>query len=300
MIVVTGSTGNSGTHFIRELEAHGFDQPVRCLVRTSTAVDGLVASPLDIEVLTGELDDPTFLDVALSGADTVVHIASLRFSPAIVAAALRQGVRRVLLVHTAAVFSRHKSASLEYRALEAQVAALLAATEHQIEVTILRPTMIFGQPRDHNVSVFIRLVDRLRVVPLINGGASTLQPVHASDLGRAYHQALTRGTLPRAEYVLSGERPVRLRELLQQISSGLGKRTLFVAVPLLLAGPAARAVRALTANRVDVVEKVLRMGEDRSFPHDRAAQDFGYAPRPVADTLAEEVAWYVARHATLS
>ena len=56
-------------------------------------------------------------------------------------------------------------------------------------------------------------------------------------------------------------------------------------------------VRALTLGKKDYVEKVLRLGEDRSFPHEAAARDFGYAPEPFEVGLKREVEEYMhAKH----
>ena len=55
----------------------------------------------------------------------------------------------------------------------------------------------------------------------------------------------------------------------------------------------AKAVKALSRGRVDYVEKVLRLGEDRSFSHEAAARDFGYEPEPFEVGLKREVEEYL-------
>ena len=42
--------------------------------------------------------------------------------------------------------------------------------------------MIYGSLDDQNMSVFIKMVDKLKIFPVINGGKYSLQPVHQEDL----------------------------------------------------------------------------------------------------------------------
>ena len=42
-----------------------------------------------------------------------------------------------------------------------------------------------------------------------------------------------------------------------------------------------------------MVEKVLRMGEDRDYAHDAATRDFGYQPEPFDTGLKREIDEYI-------
>ena len=77
------------------------------------------------------------------------------------------------------------------------------------------------------------------------------------------------------------------------IDYAIGKRTRFFSVPMGLGVAGAKAVCGLTRGRVDYVEKVLRLGEDRSFPHEAASRDFGYEPEPFEVGLRREVEEYI-------
>ncbi|NLP21318.1 MAG: hypothetical protein GX368_00615 [Erysipelotrichaceae bacterium] len=47
--------------------------------------------------------------------------------------------------------------------------------------------MIYGSLDDQNMSVFIKIVDKLKIFPIVNGRKYALQPVHQEDLGKAYY-----------------------------------------------------------------------------------------------------------------
>ena len=95
MILVTGATGTTGRHVVRELSAAG--APVRALVRRVERV----AWPDGVEVAQGDLADPESLAGALRGVEKLYLLAP--FEPRLVDlernaidAALRAGVRHVV------------------------------------------------------------------------------------------------------------------------------------------------------------------------------------------------------------
>ena len=181
-------------------------------------------------------------------------------------------------------------ASAEYKAVEEDMRQYL---DRGMNITILRPTMIFGDLRDHNVSKFIRMVDKLPVMPEIDHGTGPIQPVNARDLGQAYYKAAMCERLPQLEYICSGERPLTVHELCALIGEYLGKKTRFVSFSMGFGVFLAKALKAVTFGKKDYVEKVLRLGEDRSFSHEAASRDFGYAPGSFNDGLKREVEEYM-------
>ena len=291
ILAVTGITGHSGGFFLEQLMQNHFDGTLRCLVRPSSRTDALDASGLKVEKVVGQIDNPEDLRRLVQGADTVVHIAGIWFSIGLLEAIeAAGGVKHVVLVHTSGIYSRHKMASQVYKDIETRMQPFL---DRGMNITLVRPTMIFGDIRDHNISKFIRMVDKFPIMPQIGRGDALVQPVNARDLGQAYYKAAMHEHLPELSYICSGERPVSVRELCAMIGEFLGKKTRFVNVPMGVGVAGARLVKAISGGRADFVEKVLRLGEDRSFSHEPAARDFGYDPEPFAVGLRREVEEYL-------
>lgn len=291
ILAVTGITGHTGGYFLQELIKHGFDGTLRCLVRASSDTRALDESGLRVEKVVGSLENPEDLYRLVEGADRVLHIAGIRATLPLLAAIERARVRgHIVLVHTTGIYSRHRMASGEYKEIEEKLRAFL---DRGMNITILRPTMIFGDMCDHNIHKFIRMVDRFPVMPQIDGGRAYIQPVNARDLGRAYYQCVMKDRLPELDYICSGSRRVSVRELCSLIGIYLGKKTRFVSVPMAVGSAGAWGVRALSGGRLDYVEKVLRLGEDRSFSHEKAARDFGFEPEPFDIGLKHEVEEYL-------
>jgi nucleoside-diphosphate-sugar epimerase len=63
---------------------------------------------------------------------------------------------------------------------ERRIAAL--CDQHNVEWTILRPTLIYAEGRDTNITPLSRLIRRFGFMPLVGGASGLRQPVHAEDL----------------------------------------------------------------------------------------------------------------------
>src|SRR5262252_4091939 len=110
---VTGATGFLGSHVARVLAEQGAD--IRLLVRSTSNLKNLEG--LKAQTATGDLRDAASLEKAMSGCDTVFHIAAdyrlwvrdphemyrsnVEGTRALLAAARKNGVRRV--VYTSSV-----------------------------------------------------------------------------------------------------------------------------------------------------------------------------------------------------
>lgn len=293
MLLVTGITGHSGRYFLQELIDHRYDGSIRCIVRETSDTSLLDNSGLNVEKVYGDLNDQDFLNQAMAGIETVMHIASIFYSIPVVRAAVGNHVQRAILLHTTGIYSKYKSASEEYQNIEKEVAKILDESASGMDLTILRPTMVYGNINDRNMILFIKMIDRFRLLPIIDHGRNLLQPVNGEDLGKAYYQVLTSPALQSREYILSGDRPITMLEMLESIGSFLGKKTTFFNVPLGLGVFLARAARILSLGKIDYIEKVQRMGEDRSFSHNAAQRAFEYAPMPFEKGLKREIEQYL-------
>ena len=304
VLAITGATGKkSGGAFIRRLAAHRdalaglYAEPYRVLARPSSDTTELLELLPDTDVRRGDFSDEAFLKDALTGVDTLVHIAGIKLSLPLVRAAAACGVRRLILVHTTGIYSKYKAAGEEYRQIDAEVYAI--CRQFSMLLTILRPTMIYGAPTDHNVNVFIRMVDKYPLMPVVNGARYELQPVWCEDLAAAYlavltHEEATAGK----DYDISGGAPILLRDMLKEIGAQLGKkRVRFFSVPYGLAYAGALGVYGLTLGRKDLREKVQRLCEPRVYSHEAASRDFGYAPVEFPVGVRSEIREYLAAKA---
>ncbi len=294
MLLVAGITGHTGRYFLQELIDHKYEGPIRCIVRETSETSMLDNSGLNIEKVYGDIHDEAFLDEITKGVDEIVHIINVRHTLRVLKAAIKNDVKRIVSVHTTGIFSKFRIASEEYVIIEKEIKELLS--KNDISMTILRPTMIYGDVCDRNMSKFIKMVDRFRVFPVINHGKSLIQPVNARDLGKAYYDVLMMPVeKAKSEYILSGEKSITMLEAFKLISNNLGKKTTFLSFPLGFGVIMARVLKGITLGKIDYVERVQRMSEDRSFSHEEATADFGYKPESFEVGIAREVKEYLGR-----
>lgn len=291
MLLVTGITGHTGKYFIEELKNNNYNGKIRCIVRNNSNIDCLKKSGLNYELAYGDLNDIEFLKKACLNVDEILSIYDIHFSLKILEAALSSNVKWIIFVHTTGIFSKYKMASKGYKKIENEV---IQKSKDKVDITILRPTMIYGNLCDSNMCKFIKMIDKMKIYPMITGGRAKIQPVNARDLGKAYYQVLMNpeNTKNRC-YNLSGQKEVRIKEMLKMIGKDLNKKTIFMNVPMWLSLLCAYILKFFSFGKFDIVEKVLRMDEDRIFSHDDATKDFGYNPMKFEEGLKIEVNQYI-------
>jgi nucleoside-diphosphate-sugar epimerase len=121
-------------------------------------------------------------------------------------------VRRLIAFSSTSAATKADSAEPEERAVAARLrdgeAAVQAFCDARgVAWTVFRPTLIYAEGRDANVSRLARLIARWRVFPLAGEGRGRRQPVHAEDLALACLQALDRPETFGRRYDLPVARP---------------------------------------------------------------------------------------------
>lgn len=291
MLLVIGATGHTGRYFLEELDKNQYKGKIRFLVRKESDKEVFEKYNLDYEIIEGNLESKEDLQKACKDVDTILEIYNIRYSLNVIESALKENVKRIIFVHTTGIYSKYKMASAEYKQIEKEV---IEKSKGKIDITILRPTMIYGDLCDHNISKFIKMMDKMRIYPMIVGGKAKIQPVNARDLGKAYYQVLINEEKTKnKEYNLSGETPISIKDMLKSILKYLDKKSIFIPIPLWLSVACAYILKVITLGKVNIVEKVLRMDEDRCFDNTDAKNDFGYTTIDFQEGLKEEVNQYI-------
>lgn len=298
-LAVTGITGKSGICFFREVLKHESDFltkwnsihfSTRNLKKGQNIENRAKNSNIKFRMFVGDTFDGQFVKRLCAGCDTLFHIAGIHSSRIVVRSAAQIGVKRMIFVHTSGIYSRYKYAGEEYR--ETDDICYKVCEENGIGLTILRPTMIYGNLKDKNVSTFIKMVDRLPLMPTVNGAHYELQPVWCRDLGTGYFQCLMNESTVGHDYDLSGGEPIELKQMFEEIARQLGIRRKYFSCPYPAAYAGAWLIYLLTLNRIDCREKVQRLVEPRAYSHEDATKDFGYSPANFKDGVRDEIRMY--------
>ncbi len=272
-VLLTGAAGLTGGAVSRALLTRGHETVG--LVRRP---ESLAMLPRDVRGIVGDCRDALALRDALRGCEALVHGAGITLGADVAATPGLGDLASVVVVSSAGVYSRHRASAAAYRSGED---ALRAAAPR---ATVIRPTMIYGSPRDRNIHHVIAFARRFGFVPLFADGRARVQPIHYEDLGNAI--AALVGSEPAATVDAGGERALTVRALAEEIFRVLGRPPRVIRVP---AAPALAAARLMdTIRHTRFAERIERLSEDRGVDNARLLLLTGVSLRPFADGCAAE------------
>jgi nucleoside-diphosphate-sugar epimerase len=167
---------------------------------------------------------------------------------------------------------------------DAERRIIAACEQRNVGWTILRPTLIYAEGRDTNITPLSRLIRRFGFMPLVGGAPGLRQPVHAEDLAIGAIAAAASTAAVNKVYALPGGETLAYREMIGRIFDGmrLPRRTISVPPLLWRAGFIVAKPLFPGAN----VAMGTRMMKDMTFDSTPAIRDLGWKPRafnPVFD-----------------
>ena len=281
-ILVTGATGFLGEHVVRHLLSTGAE--IRAFVRPTSNTMWLRKN--DVHILSGDLNQQVTIERALQGVDLLINVASLGFGHAanIVAASVKAGVSRTVFVSSTSIFSKLQTSSKAKR-----IQAELIIAESGLDYTIIRPTMIYGSPRDRNIWRLVNYINKWPAVPIIGRGQALQQPVFVGDVAKAIVSSSQCDSSIGQSYDIAGAEPISFLEIINAISAKLGRDVNKFHVPLIMA----QYVAFLFGNMGLGItsEQVLRFEEAKTFDIGAAVQDLGYKPLDFEHGLMLELKW---------
>jgi nucleoside-diphosphate-sugar epimerase len=272
-VFVTGGTGFTGSHVVPLLLKNGYE--VRCLYRpTSDRSVPLRAQPT-IEWVLGDVSDPKALASSMGGSDVLVNIASLGFGHAdsIIRAAQDAGIQRAIFVSTTAIFTQLNAKSKSVR-----MAAEQAIESSGLKYTILRPTMIYGGPRDRNMWRLIRFMRYSPVIPVFGDGNYLQQPIYVGDVAQAILSCLCNDQTIGKSYNIAGKVPLTYNQVIDSIAGQMKKRVWKIHISSV---PVVSLLKFFERSHILLpikAEQVLRLNENKNFDYEEAQKDFGFGP----------------------
>ena len=194
------------------------------LLPTVQLVQADVNEPQQLVRLVAQADAVINLVAILQGSEAAFQRAHVELPKALAAACRAAGVRRVLHVSAIGV-----AADAPSRYLRSKAAGEAALGEAGIDLTVLRPSLIFGAD-DRTTNLFATLQAAAPFVPLA-GADARLQPVWVEDVAQAIVACLDDERTIGRTYELAGPQVLTLRELVQRCGAWAGHERPVVALP---------------------------------------------------------------------
>lgn len=261
-VALIGGTGFVGGYLVDALLEARHD--LTLLVRPGS--EAKVRQKDRVRTVSGDIADPASLAAVLDGCDAVIYnVGILREIPAdnvtfegtqyegvvrTVDAAKQAGVNRLLLMSANGV----KSPGTAYQ--ETKFRAEQYAMQSGLDVTVLRPSVIFGDPRGTMEFATQLCRDMVRpplpAVAFFSGaspsrGAVVMSPVHIEDVAAAFVAALEDERSIGQMLSLGGPESLTWAEMVRRIAAATGKSKLILPMPIAVMRAAATLLDRLPA-----------------------------------------------------
>jgi uncharacterized protein YbjT (DUF2867 family) len=296
--LVTGATGYVGGRLVRRLAGEG--RPVRALGRDPgrlEAIDG-------VEGVGGDVLSGQGIEAALEGVETAYYLvhsmeaaadtdfagrdrrAAERFGEAAAAA----GAKRIVYLGGIVPPGRrspHLSSRLEVEEL------LLAAVPGS---TALRASIVIGAG-SASFRLLVRLVERLRVLPLPAWHRNRTRPIDERDvlefLARTPHVPAAAGR----SLDVAGPDVVSYGSMIERIAELMGVGRVPLRLSRSLTTPASAVVSAVTDLPVELVRPLMESLDSDLLPRDprEAPRVYGLRPRPFERAVEHALAEWESR-----
>ncbi|MFZ0381376.1 MAG: NAD-dependent epimerase/dehydratase family protein [Solirubrobacteraceae bacterium] len=316
-VCVTGATGFVGARVARALAQRGDE--VRVVYRNPERLKALNGVPY--RRTRADVLDYRALRRALRGSEMLFHVAGYVASSPIervwqlnaegptiaVEAAAAEGLRRVVLTSTISAIGtangRPADESTSYpedwlglvypdSKHAGERAALEAAQRHDVELVVVNPGYVLGVPvnRAQPGETSTRTIGnylRGRLPGVID---APMNFVDVDDVADGHLLAASDGR-PGQRYILGGEN-VRWPELIDRVAELSD-----VSYPIMVLPTGIRRVaqlrEALGLPGAISAEAFELMGQDWRFSSRKARDELGYETRPLDETLADTIDWYL-------
>lgn len=238
-VAIIGGTGFVGSYIVDALLAAGHE--VRVLVRAGS--DAKVSQRSKVRTVRGDLSSQQALEQLLDGSDALIYnVGLLREFPRqgitfeaaqyqgvvdSVAAAQRAGISRMLLMSAIGV----KDPGTAYQQTKYRAEKL--ALQSDLDVTVLRPSVIFGDPR--GTMEFATQLHRDMVkppIPAIAFNGVRMSPVHVEDVADAFVAALTDKKTIGETLELAGPEVLEWRAMIERIAAATQRRKIILPMPI--------------------------------------------------------------------
>ena len=296
MELVTGATGYVGSRLIRRLAAEG--RRVRALARRPESLT-------DVDVVQGDLLTGAGLEEALEGCSTAYYLVhsmepasgngdfagrDRRMATAFGEAAAHAGVERI--VYLGGIVPRAPRPAPDEEASEGGPPPhrLSPHLRSRLEVeeillgavpgsTALRASIVIGAGSS-SFRILVRLVERLRVLPLPSWRRNRTQPIDERDV---VDFLATTPRVPDAagrSLDVAGPDVMTYGEMIERIADAMGVGRLPLALNRSLTPPASAVVAAVTGQPLELVRPLMESLETDLLPRDGDEAPRLYGIRP--------------------
>ena len=194
---------------------------------------------------------------------------------------LPKKIKRIICFSSTSIITKNNSVNLQERSL---VAKLIDAERQinekclmlRINYTIFRPSLVYGNGFDQNISQIINFITKYRFFPIYKQAKGYRQPVHVEDLAIGCLQALENINSYNKIYNLAGAEQITYLQMVERIFQRMNITPNIKSISFL---PLILKIYSLLSNSNVNSQMAIRMNHNMIFDNSAASGDFNYQPR---------------------
>jgi nucleoside-diphosphate-sugar epimerase len=152
--------------------------------------------------------------------------------------------------------------------------------KNNVNITILRPTLIYGVNKDKNVTVITNFITRFNFFPIVGVGKGLRMPVHAHDLANVVCKIIDNSKTYGKTYNLTGLETLTYKEMVERIFLSLRQKTIIINIPESLFKILLTFLKVIPKYSYLSTGMADRINQDLCFDTEDAQRDFDYSPMP--------------------
>ena len=285
MILLIGATGFLGPLVLKKLLETGYE--VNCLVRTDSDRSSLldIAKYAGKKILfsSGTLLSPDSIISALKKADIVIYMIDLEHTGLLenfLSAARFSRIKRVIFISSTTVLIPQKS-----RVKNQKMNSEKLITSSGLDYTILRPTMIYGSKDDNNFSKMIRFIKKRGFFVIFGNENNLIQPIFIEDVADSITRIIDTKKTCGKIYDIAGKDSLKYKDMLGIVRNKLKKHFRIIRLPLKLSRFLISIYSKISGNPSLTPGQIERMGINKTYSYQKAADDFGFSPLNFEDGI---------------
>ena len=284
-IIISGGNGFTGRYLCKYLISRGLKFSV--ILRPGTNSDWMVKN--QIPIIYFDLYQINQNLKVLKNFDCFINIASIGFGLCkhIIKACEMLSIQRVIFISSTSIFT-----SLNARSKEIRTEAENLIMQSNLIWTIIRPTMIYGSPRDRNMIRLIRWIDHFPILPIFGSGNALQQPINVEDLVSFIYRTITKKEAFNNVFNVSGKEPITFNQIINIISKVLKRKPLKIYLPSSITSQILSFLELLNIKLPIKSEQIKRLNENKSFSHTKAKTLIGYDPINFLEGIKREIFMY--------
>jgi NADH dehydrogenase len=291
-VLVTGGSGVVGHSTVTALVERGHTASVL----SRGAAEDVQAWSRGVEAWPGDIHVPASIEGSADGCDALLHLVAIveerppeetfqrvnvEGTRLMLEEATRAGVRRFIYVSS---LGAESGASAYHRSKSAGEALVRQFTG---EWVIVRPGAVYG-PGDEHLSLLLRMIRTLPVIPSIGDGEQRFQPIWHNDLAKGLAVAVDRPNIAGRVLEVGGREVITMRTLIDRMQALTRRKVPTVPVPEFLASLGLRAMSAVGVTAPIAESQLEMLLEENVIAEGRPnalVQDLGVAPTPLDEGL---------------